>query len=47
MTITLEQHGNKFKVFKVDNSKNDGKNKKLLGTFKTSEEAIRFMNNIQ
>lgn len=45
ISITLEQHGNKFKVFRVDHSKNDGKNRKLLGTFKTSDDAIRFMAN--
>lgn len=40
----LEMHGKKFKVFLVDSTKNDGKNRKLLGSFKTSEDAIRFMN---
>lgn len=40
----LEMHGKKFKVFLVDSTKHDGKNKKLLGTFKTSDDAIRFMN---
>lgn len=42
--ITLIQVGKKFKVYRIDPTKNDGKNKRLLGTFKTSEDAIRFMN---
>lgn len=42
----LEMHGKKFKVFHHDDTKHDGKNKKLLGTFKTSEDAIRFMNRL-
>jgi hypothetical protein len=46
MMTVLEQHGKKYKVFSVDSTKNDGKNRKLLGTFKTSEDAIRFMNKV-
>lgn len=42
--LTLIQVGKKFKVYRIDSTKNDGKNKKLLGTFSTSEDAIRFMN---
>ena len=45
--ITLIQVGKKFKVYKVDPTKNDGRNQKLLGTFKTSDDAIRFMNNVR
>lgn len=44
ISVSLEQHGKVFKVFKVDSTKNDGKNKKLLGKFKTSDDAIRFIN---
>lgn len=42
--LTLIQTGKKYKVYRIDSNKNDGKNRKLLGTFKSSEEAIRFMN---
>jgi hypothetical protein len=45
--ITLIQIGKKFKVYKVDPTKNDGKNKKLLGTFKTSMDAEIFINSIR
>ena len=45
--ITLMQVGKKFKVYKIDPTKNDGRNQKLLGTFKTSDDAIRFMNNVR
>lgn len=46
ISTVLEMHGKKFKVFRVDSSKYDGQNKKLLGTFKTSQDAIRFMNTL-
>ena len=44
MTTSLEKHGKVFKVFQVIPGAYDGKNRKLLGKFKTSEDAIRFMN---
>jgi hypothetical protein len=46
MTTSLEQHGKVFKVFQIISGAYDGKNRKLLGKFKTSEDAIRFMNRI-
>ena len=42
--LTMIQTGKTFKVYTVDSSKNDGKNRKLLGTFKSSNDAIVFMN---
>ena len=46
MIISMEKHGKVFKVFEILPNKNDGKNKILLGRFKTSEDAERFMNRI-
>lgn len=46
VSTILEMHGKRFKVFRVDSSKHDGQNRILLGTFKSSEDAIRFMNTI-
>lgn len=46
MTTSLEKHGKVFKVFQVIPGEYDGKNRKLLGKFKTSEDAIRFMNRV-
>lgn len=44
--IVLEKHGRVFKVFRYDDSKHDGKNRRLLESFRSSDDAIRFMNNI-
>lgn len=44
MIVTMIQVGKKFKVYQVIEGKNDGKNRKLLGVFKTSNDAERFMN---
>ena len=41
--LVMEMHGKKFKVFAVDSSKHDGQNKRLVGTFKTSDQALAFM----
>lgn len=46
MIVSMEQHGKVYKVFQILPGKNDGKNKILLGRFKTSEDAERFMNRI-
>jgi hypothetical protein len=42
MVTTLIQVGKKFKVYQ----ELGGKNRKLLGVFKSSDEAIRFMNGV-
>lgn len=44
MILSMEQHGKVYKVFEIIPGQYDGKNKILLGRFKTSEEAERFMN---
>ena len=43
MTLTIEKHGKVFKVFQVIENQYYGKNRKLLGTFKTSADAERFV----
>lgn len=43
MILSMEQHGKTFKVFEILPGRYDGKNKVLLGKFKTSNEAERFM----
>ena len=43
MILSMEQHGKTFKVFEILPGQYDGKNKVLLGKFKTSNEAERFM----
>lgn len=47
MIVSMEQHGKVFKVFEIIPGQYDGKNKVLLGRFKTSDEAERFMNRIE
>lgn len=47
MITSLEQHGKIFKVFQIIPGAYDGKNRKLLGKFKTSDDAIRFMNRVE
>ena len=39
MMLVLIVIGNKYKVYREENGK-----RKLMGTFKTSDDAIRFMN---
>ena len=46
MITSMIQVGKKFKVYQVIEGEYRGKNRILLGTFKTSEEAIRFMNRV-
>ena len=43
MSLTIEQHGKVFKVFLVIKGEYYGKNRRLLGRFKTSDAAERFM----
>lgn len=45
MSLTIEQHGKVFKVFLVIEGAYYPNNRKLLGRFKTSNEAERFMLN--
>lgn len=45
MSLTIEQHGKVFKVFLVIEGEYYGKNRRLLGRFKTSEAAEIFMEN--
>lgn len=45
MILTIEQHGKVFKVFLVIEGQYDGKNRRLLGKFKTSNAAESFMQN--
>jgi hypothetical protein len=45
MILTIEQHGKVFKVFMVISEEYYGKNRKLLGSFKSSAEAEVFMEN--
>jgi hypothetical protein len=46
MITSLIQVGKKFKVYQILEGKKDGKNRKLLSVFKTSDDAIRFMNRV-
>lgn len=45
MSLTIEQHGKVFKVFLVIEGQYHGKNRRLLGKFKTSNAAESFMEN--
>ena len=47
MIVSMEKHGKVFKVFEIIPNQYDGKNKVLLGRFKTSDDAERFMNRIE
>jgi hypothetical protein len=47
MIVSMEQHGKVYKVFEILPGKYDGQNKILLGRFKTSEDAERFMNRVE
>ena len=47
MILSMEKHGKVFKVFEILPGQYDGKNKILLGKFKTSDEAERFMGFIE
>lgn len=45
MSLTIEQHGKVFKVFLVVEGQYHGKNRRLLGKFKTWDAAELFMEN--
>lgn len=47
MITSMEKHGRIYKVFQIIPNQYDGKNKILLGRFKTSADAERFMNRVE